>query len=239
MLRTGQCTPDHKRCYILDYKLNLYRFDDDANTFTLLKTGVIDGGSTTGPHYSQRIRGIRVRSTNLSANEKKIYFVNDSATESTVFEWDFGATNIPTELVDVNAIDPELVTTLGTGYRGYTGHDSWDLRGRFHAAAFGGEEATSPNVKVLRVDPVRIKAALGLLPGVPEVSIRGAGPGLHLVRHGDKSTDLAVLLSIDGATPYEIVTMPAGETVVHLSLGGHGNMKNVTVIPDGDTYVVE
>jgi hypothetical protein len=115
--------------------------------------------------------------------------------------------------IAVNASARGTSSTLVTGYRGYTGHDSWDLQGRFHVAAFGGEEATSPNVKVLRVDPVRMKADLGLLPGVPEVAIRGAGPGLHLVRHGDMSTDLNVLLSVGGATTYQTVTMPAGQTV--------------------------
>lgn len=233
MLRTGQCTADHARCYIMDYKLRLYRFDTVARTFTKLTTGILDDA-----HFSQRVRGIRVRTMHLSANEKKIYFINDSANATSLYEWDYQATDYPLELARTETIDPDLQPTLLTGYRGYTGHDGWDLQGRFYMTAFGGEEAASPNVKVVRVDPVVTKAALGILPGVPTVAIRGAGPGLHLVRHGDSSRDLSVLLQVAGESGYRTVTAPAGQTSVPVAIANQ-SQHTVSVVPDGDTYLSE
>ena len=229
MLRTGQCTPDQKRCYIMTYPLDLYLFDDEARTFRRINKGILDA-----QHISTRTGAVRVRSMNLSPNEKKLYFVNDSAPIDSLFEWALTPDATPRELASVAALDARL----DARYTAFTGHDGWDPKGRFYFAGFGGEGVPStPNVYVTRIDPVRLKAALGILPGVADVAIRGAGRGLHLVRHGDLSTDLQVLLSVRGAVPYEIVTAPAGRTVVPVSLGVSVHMKDVAVIPDGDTYV--
>ena len=96
MLRTGQCSLDKKRCYILDYPLNLYLFDDESRTFTKLRKGIM-----SPEHISTRTRAIRVRTMNLSPNERKLYIVNDSAPVMSLFEWDFTQTDYPLELAQV------------------------------------------------------------------------------------------------------------------------------------------
>lgn len=233
MLRTGQCTADRERCYILDYKLNLYRFDDAARTLTKINSGVLDAA-----HYSQRVKGTRVRSMNLSANEKKIYFVNDSADVMSLYEWDFAATSTPLELARM----PDLDGRFDARYTAYTGHDSWDRQGRFYFTSFGGEGVpATPNMYVMRVDPVRVKAALGVLPGVAKVELHGKGKHRSLVRVGDTTNELQVILRLelgDHTTSIRTVTVPAGETVVPVELLGPQKIDHVSVIPDGDTYVV-
>jgi hypothetical protein len=234
MLRTGAWSPDHKHLYILDYPLNLYLFDDTNKAFTKLNHGVL-----TPDRVSPRTGAIRVRAMNISANEKKLYFVNDTAPVMSLYEWDFAATNTPLELASIPAID----SRVDSRYTGFTGHDSWDQSGRFHFTGFGGEGVPStPNVFFLRVDPVRLKAGLGLLPGVSEVAIWGVGPGLHLVRHGDLSTDINVILRHTperGAQTYSTVTMPAGQVVVDVPGHSWEGMMRVSVVPDGDTYVAD
>jgi hypothetical protein len=176
---------------------------------------------------------------NVSANEKKLYFVNDTAPAMSLFEWDFMTTDTPVELASVPAID----SRVDARYTAFTGHDSWDQDGRFHFTGFGGEGVPStPNVFFLRVDPVRLKAGLGLLPGVSEVSVRGYGPRLSLVRHGDLSATINVILrrTTDwSAKTYETVTMPAGQVVVDVPGHRWGDTWRVSVVPDGDTYVVD
>jgi hypothetical protein len=234
MLRTGQWSIDHKHLYILDYPMNLYMFNDEDRTFTKLSHGILPPD-----RVSPRTHAVRVRSMNVSANEKKLYFVNDTAPAMSVFEWDFMTTDTPLELVSVPAID----SRVDARYTAFTGHDSWDQDGRFHFTGFGGEGVPStPNVFFLRVDPVRLKAGLGLLPGVSEVSIRGFGSGLHLVRHGDLSTTINVILrrTTDwNEKTYETVTMPAGQVVVDVPGHRWGDTWRVSVVPDGDTYVVD
>jgi hypothetical protein len=237
MLRTGQCSLDKKRCYILDYPLNLYLFDDEARTFTK-----INKGELSPEHVSTRTRNYRVRSMNLSASEKKLYIINDSAVRMSLFEWDFGATPFPLEIATIAELDDRM----DARYTAYTGHDAWDEHGRFHFTGFGGEGVPStPNVYFTRIDPVRLKAARGLLPGVPIVSLRGAGRGLHLVRTGDRSTELRVIVQANGrdGASYATVTMPAGATVVRVpadvaSAAARRHAKSMKVVPDGDTYTV-
>jgi len=233
MLRTGQWSMDHQHLYILDYPMNLYMFNDQDRTFTKLKKGVL-----SPEHVSPRTKTVRVRSMNLSANEKKLYFINDTAPVNSLYEWDFMNTDTPLELATVPAMDARV----DARYTAFTGHDSWDQEGRFYFTGFGGEGVPStPNVYFLRVDPVRIKAGLGVLPGVTEVGIRNFGR-LRLVRHGDLSTTIDVILRMTperGDDSFQTVSMPAGQTVVEVPGYRWEGRRHVSVIPDGDTYVVE
>lgn len=242
MLRTGQWSLDHKHLYILDYPLNLYVFDDEAETFTRLGQGTL-----SAEHVSPRTKGIRVRSVNLSANERKLYFVNDTAPVDTVYEWDFKTGSAPKELVNVDAIDDRLNPQV---YSAYTGHDSWDQQGRFHFAGFGGEGLPpTSNVLFVRFDPVRVKAALGLLPGISTVYLKGDGLNTELIRTGDSSTAIDVIIEVTPvfrlAPVYESVTIPARIRRVHLLR--HRNLirylttpsTRLRVIADGDTYLTD
>lgn len=231
MLRTGQWSLDGDRFYALDYQLRLYVFDDSARTFTALGQGRVDAS-----HVSARTKGVHVRSMNLSANEQKIYFVNDTAPTNSLFEWDFRRTMVPRELTTVAGLD----SRLDARYAVFTGHDSWDLKGRFSFTGFGGEGASvTPNVFLIRVDPVRTKAALGLLPGVAVVGVKKSPTMLTLTRTGDLSSNLTVILRVRAgkAAPdrLERVVLPAGTAALPLpALAG----ADVTPVADGDTYVI-
>lgn len=232
MLRTGQRSLDGKRVYILDYQLNLYLFDETDGSFKHLVKGELPA-----EHVSPRTMAIRVRSTQLSANEKKIYFVNDSALNNSLWEWEFASGAAPRELVRTTAIDPRLEPT----YNAFTGHDSWDNRGRFMFSGFGGEGfPPTPHVYFIRVDPVRLKAGLGLLPGVAEVRLRGG----QLVRSGDLTSALDVIMQAqavqgaEGKPTQHHVAIAAGEAQVALPDELSASASRLSVIPDGDTYVV-
>lgn len=233
MLRTGQWSMDKKHLYILDYPLNLYLYNDENRTFVKLGQGVLDA-----QHTSPRTRSVRVRSMNVSANERKIYFVNDTASVNSLYEWEFEKESTPRELARIPAIDGRL----DARYNAFLGHDSWDSQGRFYFTGFGGEGGPStPNVYLVRVDPVRAKAALGMLPGVPVVRLQNAGAGLALARHGDRSTPIDVLLRgipKGDHAGYRTVTMPAGVAVVPVPASDRDEDDSLSVVPDGDTYVV-
>lgn len=231
MLRTGQRSLDGQRVYILDYKLNLYVFDEAAGSFTKLAQGQLPD-----EFVSMRTNGIRVRSMNLSANEKKIYFVNDSAGANALWEWELAAGTTPRELARTTALSERLEPA----YDGFTGHDSWDDRGRFAFTAFGGEVDPTPFVYLVRVDPVRLKADLGQLPGVPEVFLRDARPARRLARTGDLTTELDVIIESQSANgaglrSYHHVKLPAGQASTPLPNELTG--ERLRIIPDGDTYV--
>ncbi|MGC4064808.1 MAG: hypothetical protein QM784_09220 [Polyangiaceae bacterium] len=230
MLRTGQWSWDKKRCYILDYPLNLYRFDDETGTFTKLGQGQLPSS-----HVSTRTGAVRVRSMQLSPNEQKIYLLNDSAPVNSLFEWDFRRTMTPLELATEAELDPKLTPA----YTGITGHDSWDDSGRFYFTSFGGEGVpATPNVMFVGVDPVRLKTAVGVLPGIASVKLEhGFGHAQWLHRRGDRSVSLDVLLETRDGRARKVVHMPAGRPFVLLERRDwHEGWR---VIPDGDTYLVD
>jgi hypothetical protein len=227
MLRTGQRSLDGKRVYILDYPLRLFVFNEDDQSFKQLTQGTL-----TDRHVSPRTKNIRVRAMNLSANEKKIYFINDTAEVNSLWEWDFASGQPPRELTTIQAIEPQL----DARYNAFTGHDSWDNAGRFAVTGFGGEGApVTPYVHLLRIDPVRVKAALGFLPGVAEVEIRRG----ELRRTGELASELSVILEVTegGTVSHRNVTVGAGVERVALPADLPAAAR-VRVVPDGDTYAV-
>lgn len=149
-----------------------------------------------------------------------------------MWEWEFAGGAQPRELLRTTAISERLPLA----YDGFTGHDSWDDRGRFAFTAFGGEAEPTPHVYLVRIDPVRMKAGLGLLPGVPEVSVRGIGAWRRLVRTGDLTTDLDVIVETRaGGLKYHHIKLPAGRASARLPRAIAA--LPVRVVPDGDTYV--
>jgi len=227
MLRTGQRSLDGKRVYILDYPLRLYVFNEEDQSFKQLAQGVL-----TDQHVSPRTKNVRVRAMNLSANERKIYFINDSAPVNSLWEWDFASGQPPRELTTIEAIEPQL----DARYNAFTGHDSWDNWGRFSVTGFGGEGApVTPYVYLLRIDPVRLKAALNVLPGAPVVELRRG----QLHRSAELRSELSVILEVNdaGTLSYRNVTIAAGANSAELP-AGLPNGAQLRVVPDGDTYAV-
>jgi hypothetical protein len=151
-LRIGQWTQDGKRCYLGDYEANVYVFDDGSQSFRHVGKGLGDA-----QHYKDGV-AFRIRVLNVSADEKKAYFVNDDSELFSLFELDLetGATR---RLCYLSALDDRLG---GREYINRAGHDSWDSRGRFYIASFGGEIDNPTDVIVTRIDPISLKSHLGL-----------------------------------------------------------------------------
>jgi hypothetical protein len=151
-IRLGQWTPDGMRCYLADYEANFYLFDNTDQSFRHLGRGQGDA-----PHYKDGV-AFRIRVLNVSADEQKIYFANDDAELFSLFEFDVqtGATR---RLCSLSNIDERLG---GRTYFNRAGNDSWDSRGRFYIASFGGELENPTDVIVTRIDPVLLKTHLGL-----------------------------------------------------------------------------
>jgi hypothetical protein len=104
---------------------------------------------------------------------------------------------------------------------------------------FGGEGfPPTAHVYLVRVDPVRLKASLGLLPGVAGVRLRRG----ELVRFGrsvesarrDPTQDRS---AGEGEPALLTVAMPAGvERVALPDAFRQVPTRRLRVIPDGDTY---
>jgi hypothetical protein len=139
----------------------------------------------------------------------------------------------------MQAIDSRLDAT----YNAFTGHDSWDNWGRFAVTGFGGEGApVTPYVYLVRLDPVRLKGALGLLPGVPVVELGRDRRRRELVRRGDTTSALQVIVEASGllrgdAATHHTVAIPSGATRVSLP-AELSRWAQLRVIADGDTYAV-
>jgi hypothetical protein len=226
-LYTGQWSRDGKRLYTMDIALNLYVFDDEARTFTRIRTGVL-----SCQHISPFLGTARVRNMQVSANEKKIYFINDSAPTNSLFEWDFATNNEPRELVALASMESQITAQ----HTAVMGTDTWDAQGQFYLAVSGNLPAfQGSNLLFMGIDPVRVKAAVGALPGVSVVSVQ-TERGYGLLRRGDTSTALEILVEAKHGKKQAIVSMPAGASEARLPCSGpHGSEWHL--IPDGDTYL--
>lgn len=227
--RIGQWSRDKRFCFMMSDPGLLFRFDNLTRRFQLLNIGRL-----RPEHNSRRLGGLnpRIRSMNLSPNSRKIYFTNDTAPVVSFFEWDWQATNIPQEIKRLSELSAKLTPDA---YTGTTGHDAWDNEGRFYFTSFGGEDVPpTPDVAMVRIDPVRLKASLGILPGIPLVSLQ-TERGIGLRRQGDFSTTLSVLLESKDGSLRQTIAFPAGTIEVPIPDVPSGITWQV--IPDGDTYL--
>jgi hypothetical protein len=171
---------------------------------------------------------------NLSANSQKIYFANDTAPVVSLFEWDWQRTQTPLEIKRLSELSAKLTAEA---YTGTTGHDAWDNEGRMYFTSFGGEDVLpTPDVALVRIDPVRLKASLGILPGIPVVSLQ-TEQGIGLRRRGDTSTTLRILLETTDGSLRQAVEFPSGAT--ETPIVNAPSSATWRIIPDGDTYLKE
>jgi hypothetical protein len=169
----------------------------------------------------------------LSADERQLYFVSGGA----LFAWTFVAATAPSLLTAMPAIDPRLQAADA-----WSGYDAWDRAGRFYLAGFARVPEASSPLWLVRVDPVRIKVALGWLPALTSVSLRLTGDAAELSREGDVSTALPVWLAVDGASPQiRSVILAAGANHILLRDDYPELLRQhrLRVLPDGDTYVAD
>jgi len=139
-IEMGQWNRDRTRCYLSDDAGRIYRFDDAGPAWTSL--GKLE-------HDGQWVWVMQ-----LSTDERSIYFVNSGAKEDGLFEFDV-ASGRTRRLCSLASLHPDLV-----GRTRHTGHDAWDADGRFYFTSFPWPAET--NLLLTRIDPVRLKASLGL-----------------------------------------------------------------------------
>ena len=155
-IEAGQCLPTvPKRCFFTDDSGHVYRFDDDP------------AGPRWGYVGHAETEADLIWAFEVSADGRKAYLVASSFAHRSVppvlYEFDLtdGATRRLCTLGDLSGELAQL--------KHHTGYDAWDRDGRFYVSSFSPNEHR--NVILTRIDPVRLKAALGILPAVTEVTV--------------------------------------------------------------------
>ncbi len=146
-LETGQCTEGGRRCVFADDRGHVYRFDQDAHSWTY--HGQVQTGKTAG------WGGVEFWLFALSPGCDSVYLATSTSPKTSedtaLYEFDLatGRTRTICVLAD---LDPAFA-----GRHVHTGYDAWDRQGRFYFASFGYPDRP---VIVSRIDPDRLKAAL-------------------------------------------------------------------------------
>lgn len=140
-LEVGQWLRGRKNCIFSDDQGHIYRFVDEPPSWRYLGKATLPAGQ------------LSVWTFHVSADGKTAYLIT-SVKRSALYEFDLtaGCTKQLSVMAD-----------LGPAFAGlniHTGYDAWDEAGRFYFTSF----STDPrqNVLLTRVDPVRLKAALGI-----------------------------------------------------------------------------
>lgn len=238
-LKFGQWSRDRKRCYLGDYEGRLYVFDDAANTFSLLgQASVPEAYNSTEPLYVWQTRLFQI-----SADEQKYYFMNDSSTGAyALFEFDLSS-KMTTKIAELSQLD----SGLPGPYLFHSAYDSWDTRGRFSYVNFNMKPENP--MRVTRIDPVRVKVASGLLPELVTVELVSSAAGISVTRSGATDAALPVILArrLDDAAhsmAYVNATIPVGAAsldvtplIAAASPLPSGSSFELSVLPNGNSYV--
>jgi hypothetical protein len=186
----------------------------------------------------------------VSRNGRKAYLATSSGVGapnlSSLYEFDL-TTAATRPLRGLSALSPAL-----SGFNVHTGYDAWDAEGRFYFSSFSTE--SEGDVVVTRLDPVRLKVALGVLPSLTEVNIdrakTGAMPGFLFARSGATATTQKVLYKLvlkkTGSAAHEergTVEIPAGAGSASIALqelsataGDEPVHGTLSILPNGDDY---
>ena len=92
----------------------------------------------------------------VGAEGKTAYLVTTMYEKSALYEID---------LTDGSTKQLSVLADLDTAFDGlglHTGYDAWDAAGRFYFTSFSTDP--TQNVLLTRIDPIRLKAALGVRP---------------------------------------------------------------------------
>lgn len=232
-LDAGGCARDGSACFFADDAGHFYRFSDDGPRWSYVGQAAIAEGEPW------------IWVTEVSPDGRKAYLVTTSPVEdplpSSLYEFDLasGRTRRLCALADLGGAIGRLTV--------HTGAQAWDRDGRFYFASF--TPGSGGNAVVTRVDPVRLKAALGLLPAIGSVSVTrtaGAGaPRFVFSRSGDAGSAQEVLYEItaEKRRRYGSLVIPAGKRSAAVALEtlamppGAARHGRVSVVANGDDYV--
>ena len=232
-MEVGQWDRTRENLYTSDDQGNIYRFNDAAASWEFL------GRPNFPTNYKTWV-------FQLSADEEKIYIgQSDGAGPNTIYEFDI-ASGSSYQLLQISDLDDAAATE-----NFITGYDSWDSQGSFYIADFSMYDGD--NVYMLGINPVRIKAAKGILSQLVEVSAVAAGDSINLSRSGSTGAALEVLYEVKGFDAGgELVETRYGTANFQCSaeqsnpqltqaffalVGNQVVSETFSVIPDGNDYV--
>lgn len=148
-LETGQCMEGGKWCVFGDDRGHVYRFDQDAHTWTSL--GQVETGKKAGWD------GVEFWLFAVAPSGRSIYVATSTSPrpsdDTALYEFDL-ASGRTQRICALAELDPALAHS-----HVHTGYNAWDAQGRFYFASFGYSDNQS--VLVTRIDPARLKTALG------------------------------------------------------------------------------
>jgi hypothetical protein len=232
-MEVGQWDRIGENLYTSDDQGNIYKFNDAAASWQFIGR----------PDFSSSLKTWVFQ---LSADGEKIYIgLSDGARDNAIYEYDI-ASGSSYELMVINQLDP----TAGAE-NFITGYDSWDSRGSFYISDFSMYDGD--NAYMMGINPVRIKAAKGLLDELVEVSVQSSDSDISIARSGIAMDSLDVLYEIRGynssgdwvATSHGEITLAANQTSLTLDPSSLSQPTGSTVastqlwiIADGNDYIV-
>ena len=149
-LETGQCTNGGKQCIFADDPGHVYRFDQDAHSWTYL--GQIETGQKAG------WGGVEFWLFDMSPDGSGAYVATSTSprpSDNTALYWFDFSSGKTRHICDMADLDPAL-----KNLHVHTGYNAWDDRGSFYFASFGFAGNSVHDVIVTRVDPSRLEKAL-------------------------------------------------------------------------------
>lgn len=232
-MEVGQWDRKRENLYTSDDQGNIYKFNDAAASWQFI--GRPDFPSSLKTWVFQ-----------LSADGEKIYIgLSDGARDNAIYEYDIASGN-SYELMVINQLDP-----ISGAEAFITGYDSWDSQGSFYISDFSMYDGD--NAYMLGINPVRIKAAKGLLDELVEVSVASSGSNISISRSGIAMQSLELLYEIRGyntngdwvATSQGELSMASNQNTLSLnpsSLNQPDGSQVVStefwLIADGNDYIV-
>ena len=230
-IEVGQWNLDHTIFYMSDDKGHLYSFEDEGAKFTYLGKVNYDFGY--------------VWAFNVSADEETIYIGQSKWKNQYIHEYKI-STGTTTLLSEVKS----MKSSMGL-QRFLTGYDSWDNSGSFFISNFS--QPYQSNVYMLKVDPVKVKVAKGLLPELVTINLEAVDDDFVISRDAGIDKDLEIIYKVEGklngVTSYSsyhksIITKENTSKIIKLediSIPDNTNINEVSfsVIPDGNDYIVE
>ena len=232
-MEVGQWDRRRENLYVSDDQGNIYRFNDAAASWTFLGR----------PSFSSSLKTWVFQ---LSADGEKIYIgLSDGARDNAIYEYDI-ATGDSYELMVISELDP-----ISGAEAFITGYDSWDSTGSFYISDFSMYDGD--NAYMLGINPVRIKAAKGLLDELVEVSVESSGSNISISRSGIAMQSLELLYEVRGynsngqwvATSHGELTMTSNQNTMTLNpsalsqpIDGQVVSTEFWLIADGNDYIV-